>query len=205
MDMISQWVAQIIIFLLIAALIDLLIPTNTMKKYIKLVVGIILLLIFLRPIFFLFSIDIENDLESNIDNIFQEENDNESIDYWSEMQKKEIQASQDAYILEQMSQQLIYLAEDELAETFEAEITDIQFIFSDEDKTYDDLQTLVVHLRPKGEQSEMVDKVDEIVILDDHSQQDDQTDEAEDIAQLLWDIWEIDDIEISIKWEGGAN
>src|SRR5690625_2656984 len=94
MDMISQWVAQIIIFLLIAALIDLLIPTNTMKKYIKLVVGIILLLIFLRPVFFLFSIDIENDLESNIDNLFQEENDNESIDYWSEMQKKEIQASQ---------------------------------------------------------------------------------------------------------------
>src|SRR5690625_31077 len=108
MDMISQWVGQIIIFLLIAALIDLLIPTNTMKKYIKLVVGIILinnriilttismkkyiklvvgiilLLIFLRPIFFLFSIDIENDLESNIDNIFQEENDNESINYWSE-------------------------------------------------------------------------------------------------------------------------
>lgn len=207
MNMISQWVAQIIVFLIVAALIDLLIPTNTMKKYINLVVGIILMLIFLRPVFFLFSVDIQNDLDANIDKLFEEENYKESADYFPEIKKKEIQASQDAYVLKQMSQQLIQLAEDPLAESYEAEIIDIQYVFVNEDKTYDNLTELVVVLRQKNEHENdpIVTIVDEIVILDEPSEQDDQTDEASDIAQLLWELWELKDIQISIKWEGGAN
>src|SRR5690625_7633178 len=58
--------------------------------------------------------------------------------------KKEIQASQDAYILEEMAVQLKTLAEDPLLENYQAVITNIDFEFSTEEKnTYEDLEEVI--------------------------------------------------------------
>lgn len=204
MDAITQWVTQIIVFLLVAAIIDLLIPKNAMKKYIKLVIGIILMLIFLRPIFFLFSIDIQNDLESNLNKLFQENKDDESIEYLTEFQKREIQASTDAYILEQMSTQLVSLAQEQLLEAFHAEIVDIQFQFLTEDEiTYDDLEEIIVFLRPGNDQEHVVTMIDEVIILGDDPIEKPYEDDG--IKDLLRNLWELEDIKLSIKWEGGLS
>lgn len=204
MDAITQWVTQIIVFLLVAAIIDLLIPKNAMKKYIKLVIGIILMLIFLRPIFFLFSIDIQNDLESNLNKLFQEDKDDESIEYLTEFQKREIQASTDAYILEQMSTQLVSLAQEQLLEAFHAEIVDIQFQFLTEDEiTYDDLEEIIVFLRPGNDQEHVVTMIDEVIILGDDPIEKPYEDDG--IKDLLQNLWELEDIKLSIKWEGGLS
>lgn len=204
MDAITQWVTQIIVFLLVAAIIDLLIPKNAMKKYIKLVIGIILMLIFLRPIFFLFSIDIQNDLESNLNKLFQEDKDDESIEYLTEFQKREIQASTDAYILEQMSTQLVSLAQEQLLEAFHAEIVDIQFQFLTEDEiTYDDLEEIIVFLRPGNDQEHVVTMIDEVIILGDDPIEKPYEDDG--IKDLLRNLWELEDIKLSIKWEGGLS
>uniref|UniRef100_UPI0018E19CA6 stage III sporulation protein AF n=1 Tax=Virgibacillus massiliensis TaxID=1462526 RepID=UPI0018E19CA6 len=105
---------QIILFLLLAAIIDLFIPSGSMKKYIKLVVGLILILILLKPIFFLFNIDIISALEASIDRVEEGRIEEESMENLIESQKNEIDGTQDAYILEQMAVQLNDLAEQPL-------------------------------------------------------------------------------------------
>src|SRR5690625_4203436 len=111
MDIVVDWVTQIIVFILLAAVIDLIIPTTSMRKYIKLVVGLIFILLFLQPVFYLFSVDIESEIESSITGLYEEETEANWLEKETNFKKREIQASQDAYILEEMVIQLRTVAE----------------------------------------------------------------------------------------------
>src|SRR5690625_991894 len=122
MDIVVDWVTQIIIFLLLAAVIDLIVPTTTMRKYIKLVVGLVFILLFLQPVFYLFSVDIESELDSSITELYEEETEANWLEKETNFKKREIQASQDAYILEEMVVQLTTVAEEPLLTQHQAKI-----------------------------------------------------------------------------------
>ncbi|UJL44814.1 stage III sporulation protein AF [Virgibacillus sp. NKC19-16] len=209
MDALIQWVTQIIIFLLLAAIIDLLVPATSMKKYIKLVVGLILILILLQPIFYLFNINIQNELESSFRQLSEGNSSNESVENLIELQKNEIQGSQDAYILEQMAVQLKDLAEDPLLEEHQAEIRDIQFLFSsEEDHTFENLEEVIVYLREADEEGEegAVDLVEDVEInTDDEPVVEQEEQDNEEIKALLREVWELRDKEVTITWEGGTS
>lgn len=206
MDLLTQWVTQIIIFLLLAAVIDLLIPATSMKKYIRLVVGLILILIFLKPVFFLFNINIQDALETSFSQLNQEESGDDSIENLIELQKSEIQSTQDAYILEQMAVQLIDIAKDPLLEEYRAEITDINFIFSTEKNfKFEDLEEVIVYLRESDGKEGAVDSIDEVVINTDDPVVNEEGQDVEQIKLFLYEIWEIGNKELTINWEGGTS
>lgn len=208
MDALIQWVTQIIIFLLLAAIIDLLVPATSMKKYIKLVVGLILILILLQPVFHLFNINIKNELKSSFLQLSEETSSNESVENLIELQKNEIQGSQDAYILEQMAVQLKDLAEDPLLEEHQAEIRDIQFLFlSEEDYTFENLEEVIVYLREADEEDEegAVDVVEDVEINTDDPVVEEEDQDSEEIKALLSEVWELRNKEVTITWEGGTS
>lgn len=208
MDMLIQWVTQIIIFLLLAAIIDLLVPATSMKKYIKLVVGLILILILLQPIFYLFNINIQNELKSSFLQLSEESSSNESVENLIELQKNEIQGSQDAYILEQMAVQLKDLAEDPLLEEYRTEIRDIQFLFSsEEDYTFENLEEVIVYLREADEEDEegAVDLVEDVEINTGDPVVEEEEQDSEEIKALLREVWELRNKEVTITWEGGTS
>lgn len=88
MEVIIQWVTQIILFIILAAIIDLLIPVDSMKKYVKLAVGLILILILLKPVFYLFNTDIEQAVETSINELDQAYSQDGNIENQIEFQKK---------------------------------------------------------------------------------------------------------------------
>src|SRR3954470_20100477 len=99
MDFLIEWVTNIILFILLATVIDMLLPNSSMQKYTKMVTGLLLIAIILTPIFKLISRDFETTLgsipslqtpgEKNMKNLI-------------DSKKKEIQDSQHAYILKTM-------------------------------------------------------------------------------------------------------
>jgi len=205
MDFIIQWVTQIILFILIAAVIDLLIPSDGMKKYIKLTVGLILIVILLKPVFYLFGTDMEQAIETSINQMEEEYQANETMENQIEFQKKEIQDSQHAYILEQMAVQLENLAEDPLKEQYQAEITNMNFIFQDtENISFEELEEVIVYINEAQNGEGAVNTVDEVVIS---SQQQEEKTEKDVIGmeELLKDVWELTDKKVSIHWEGGPS
>src|SRR5699024_4201441 len=101
MDLLVNWVTQIVIFLIVAIMIDLMIPATAMKKYIKLVAGLILILIFLKPVFALFEINIDQALETSYSKVMQEKSEQDTMENSIKMQKNEIEEGQRAYILEE--------------------------------------------------------------------------------------------------------
>lgn len=206
MDIISQWVTQIIIFLLLAVIIDLLIPKTSMKKYIKLVMGLILMLIFLKPVFYLFSIDFQTELTSSFEQIYEGDHNNEMIENLTKEQKVDIQASQAAYILEEMTIQLKDVAEEPLLTGFHVEIIDIDYLFLDEgDISFENLEEIIVYLDESDGREETIRTIEEIMIGQDHSTESIGDEQDEDITLLLQSLWELDDKKISIKREGGTS
>ena len=206
MDLLIQWVTQIIVFLLLAAVIDLLIPATAMKKYIRLVIGLILILIFLKPVFFLFNIDIHDALETSFSQLAQGKKDDESIENLIKMQKNEIQGTQDAYILEQMAVQLKDIAKDPLLEEFQVEITNMEFLFSTEENyKFEDLEEVIVYLRESDGEEGAVSAIDDVVINTDEPIVNEEDQNNEQIKSFLYEIWELSDKKLTINWEGGTS
>lgn len=205
MQLLTHWVTQIIVFLLIAIIVDLLIPASSMKRYINLVVGLILILIFLQPLFKILHIDIQQALKTTYHEMSEASTTNDDMESSIKMQKKDIQASQDAYIVEQLTNELTDLAEEDLENKYDAQIRDMQFDFASEsDYTYEDLEEVVVTLEDSEREEGVVKNVEDIHInteesKDNHQASDDQT---EEIQQFFKHKWEIDDKKVTVLWEG---
>ncbi|MBB5325256.1 stage III sporulation protein AF [Anoxybacillus tepidamans] len=103
MHFIIEWVTNIIMFILFAIIIELLLPSSSFQKYVKMVVGLILLLIMLSPLLNIFSINVDRLLATVTAEGSRQQ---ETMKNELEQKKKEIQASQRAYILEQMAVQM---------------------------------------------------------------------------------------------------
>ncbi len=207
MDALIQWVTQIIIFVLLATIIDLLMPSTSMKKYIKLIVGLILILILLKPVFYLFQIDIGSQLNRSFQQVIQQGNEGEDVKSLIEFQKSEIETSQSAYILEQMAVQLTDLAQDPLLVDYQVEITDISFLFSQEGEiSFEVLDEVIVSIREIEEDGEgAVSIVEDVVINTEERAVTKDNEEEKQIVSLLRDVWDLQEKDLTIIWEGGAS
>lgn len=203
MEFITDWIAQIIIFILLATIIDLLIPNIGMKKYIKLVIGLILILILLAPIFALFQLDIESALKHTYSTVFEQEGSLEKVNDAIEMQKSEIEMTHDAYILEEMVVQLKSLANESLNEHHQAEISNIEFVFNDDTAmSYEGLEEVIVYLQESTAEEGGIRTVEEVVI---GASDKEKIKDDDEIINQLRESWELTDKKITVYWEGGAS
>ncbi|QKY69302.1 stage III sporulation protein AF [Lentibacillus sp. CBA3610] len=210
MDVLIEWVTQIIIFLLLASVVDLLVPATSMKKYVKLVVGLILILLILKPVFYLFDMDIRQALEGSMEQIESEQDEMVQTENLMKTQKSEIQASQHAYILEQMAVQLKDLANSSLQQEYEQEIIQIDLqISGDADLTYENLDENLDEINVTLQESQPgeggVDAVEDVVIDTDEPSEEEVDLDVEGIKQLLQDLWDVEKEKITIIGEGGSS
>lgn len=173
-----------------------------MRKYIQLVVGLMIILMFLQPLFSLLQTNIPETIRRHMSTMSTETED-QSIDHLINLQKTDIQASTDAYILEEMTKQLVYEAKDPLVEQHEVEITEILFYFRQhEERTYDSLEVIDVFIqRTKGEHDE-VDQIAEIeeVIIHPNKTEEQPGEDVQPIIDTLRSVWQVDDKLIQITW-----
>lgn len=206
MAFLIDWVTQIIIFVLLATIIDLLIPNHGMKKYVKLTVGLILILIFLKPVFYIFQVDMPSILNQTYQELFKESSQHDELEKLIKIQKKEIQASQDAYILEQMAVQLSELANDSLRDKHQVEITDIQFEFAfGSEVRYENLENIIVTIRAIDATGTNIIEIEEVIIDTKKEIVTEPQQDVDDIMKVLREVWELDDKPITVKWEGGTH
>src|SRR5690625_1241159 len=127
-SILSDWVTQIIIFILIGTILELVIPNNSMKRYIHIVVGLILLLILVKPILYIFSVHVPTTIDKVEQTLFTDDELLFTTEKQIESQKNEIHKGQDAYIWSEVTSQLIYEGNDVLKDEYnEITISDISF------------------------------------------------------------------------------
>lgn len=203
MEFLIEWVTNIILFILLATVIDMLLPNTSMQKYTKMVTGLLLIAIILTPIFKLISKDFETAMaqipsfqspgEKNMENLI-------------ELQKKEIQASNHAYILETMAAQLEKGVEEELMEQFGLEIAKIELTTKDDSQESfpENLEMVTVRLKQPESKVTKVEAVQPVSIdTGTPLPSKDQTEESEKIAAFLSQQWNVTDKVIEVSVEGG--
>ncbi|MED4530668.1 stage III sporulation protein AF [Metabacillus fastidiosus] len=205
MEFLTSWITNIILFILLAVIIDLLLPSSAMQKYAKIVISLLLIVVIINPIFKLFSADMDEVLAQLS---IQSENDTE-VKNLIEKQKSEIEASQRAYILEQMAVQMKEMAEEELVENYEVAIDRILLSQSDEVKKIDsgkDLQHVEVVLQAANKEDEAVEVVKKVDIDTSKEQVREDTvlgKEEKEIITYLAKVWEVDQEKILLQMKGG--
>ncbi|MBQ6447416.1 stage III sporulation protein AF [Cytobacillus oceanisediminis] len=206
MNFITEWVTNIILFILLATVVDMLLPNSTFQKYAKMVAGLLLITVILTPVFKLISSDFEDVFTASAMGQPEQKNMNNSI----ELKKREIQASLDEYTLNKMAVQLKEDANEELIANYGMEINSIQLsIDKEKDVGFPaNLTELVIHMKDSKDQNNVVEAVSPVRIdtqqplLDkDESKQMD----TESIISFLSEKWEVRDDAIVIMYEGGED
>lgn len=195
-------------FILLAVIVELLLPETSLQKYVKMVIGLLLIAIILSPIFKLFTEDfnailegatnaIENDGANNIENSY-------------ENQKIEIQVQQNAYILEQTAVQLEESIEKELMDQFNYKVdaiqleVDEQFTSGDQiDDVISNLSTIHISLTMAAGDHEAVDKVEAVSINLSEQTEVRQEEVDENITHFFAEAWGVNEEMISITIERG--
>lgn len=205
MEFITGWVTNIILFVLLATVIDMLLPSSAMQKYAKMTIGLLLIAVILSPILELFNKDFEG-LLTVVTKDFQNGEGN-NLENLTEIKKKEIQVEQDAYILKKMAVLLKTGVEEELIDKYQMEIAEIDIKGEQKGQTRTpedlDLQKITLVLVDAKEKDEVVEAVAKVEI--NTKRQVDQSSEAERVKGFLADQWSVDEEIIEIAGKKGGN
>jgi stage III sporulation protein AF len=201
MQFLTEWVTNIIIFVLLATVIDMLLPNSSLQKYTKIVTGLLLIAIILTPVLKLISKDFEAAFASIP--IF-EQKEEKNMENLIEMKKKEIQASQRAYILETMAVPLKEGTKEELMDQFGLEIANIDVELDETNTNFpDNLQKVIVQLRQVEEDGNAVEAIKPVEINTNQPPPTKRmTAQSEEVVTLLAEKWNVSEGAIEVLIEG---
>ena len=202
MSFLTGWVTNIIIFIILATIMDMLLPNTAMRKYAKMVIGLLLITVLLSPIFKLLSTDVDKLIEAAMSMNVEETGNMENL---IDSKKKEIQAVTSAYILEEVAAQLKTDGEEELINryNFAFEHIEVSLTTLDNPVIPNDIAVISVIL---SENTDDVIETVQLVDIDTKKSNSYQSEQAEDIKQFLATQWGIDAEQIEVNFQlGSAN
>ncbi|MET1179752.1 stage III sporulation protein AF [Peribacillus simplex] len=200
MSFLAGWVSNIIIFVLLATVIDMLLPNSALQKYAKMVIGLLLIAIIITPILGLFNMDFDDILTAATSEFEGQEK--KDLGNLTEMKKKEIQATQGAYILKQMAVDLQAEVEEELMVDYNMKISSIDVgVKNEEEPGVDDLQNITISLeKAEGKENSEIEAVAKVDInADGPSTSNDANLDA--VKRFLATSWSVDEEIIEIAGE----
>jgi stage III sporulation protein AF len=204
LDFITEWITNIILFVLLATVIDMLLPNSKMQKYAKMVTGLLLIAIIVTPIFKLISTDFETTMAMLPEWKVHQDAEMKNL---IESKKKEIESSQQAYILQTMAVQMEKEAKEELMNQYGAKIAKIDLLLNEGNRESfpENLEKVIVKIEKPDSKIEAVEVVEPIEIHKDEPLPSKQLNEHGELAELLSEKWNIAEETIEIEMvEGGT-
>jgi stage III sporulation protein AF len=205
LEALQSWVMQIILFILLAIVLDMVMPDTDIRKYTKLVMGLILLLIFMKPVFAIFQVDSTKAVQEAMQG-FAALTESPSLENSIEEKKSEIDSAQRAYIEEQMAVQLKDQANQTLQEKFQMQITDIAVAFKEgeNEETAEAIDSIRVTVQDSGQEMPEGDIRDVVIDSSNPIEDDKQTENMEKVKSYLSELWELENLPLEVTQKGGT-
>ncbi|WP_078552920.1 stage III sporulation protein AF [Bacillus alkalicellulosilyticus] len=206
MAVLTEWITNIILLILLATIVELLLPNSSMQRYVKMVVGLLLLVMLLNPILSVFSKDV-NEL---IPLLNEHQTSESSLQNSIELKKIEIEMGQRAYISEQVAVQMKRQVEEELIERFDVKAKDITLEIDEVSGHSDevDVKEVSIHLAKETEELANEDTIETVAVvrIDINERSSDDKEDTPDVNEILSFLsteWQIPKDIITVFWEGG--
>ncbi|MDX8046022.1 stage III sporulation protein AF [Gracilibacillus sp. S3-1-1] len=200
-EYLSSWILQIVVFIILAMIVDMILPSSTLKQYVKLVIGLLLMLVILQPLLSVFNVDAHK-LVNQFITTGSDPSMEAKIENQLNQQKSEIEQIQDAYVLEEMVVQMKNMVEKELAEAYNYQITEMDVNWT-ESETLEDSEIDQVHVQLTHVEDAFVEVEEVNIQVGDplpHTSES-EMEQEEEVKQLLADKWEVEKDTIHIRWK----
>lgn len=194
MELIIDWIKQIILIILFAIVLEMLLPSSEFKRYAKIVVSLILILTIIQPVLSLFRID-TNKILSSITNPSKKEE--ISLGEKVNTKKNEIVRIQSESISKQMGINMKKIIADELASKFKLTIISLD-VSMKEDKasvfvTVGDVTNDEVQVKQPLKPVSIDVQIQNENIVD--------SEEKEDVIAFLAKSWNVEKVDIKLTWK----
>lgn len=148
MNHLEEWVKHIILLILMATFLDLILPSSQMKKYVKLVVGFLILLLILSPVLHMFQYD-PSQMISSIERILHTESRMSASEI--SQQQQSIERMQQEEIVQEVARNWKVEIEALLEKEFPVDVVDLQLYVG---RTGDELflQQMDISLQPVNDE-----------------------------------------------------
>lgn len=212
MQFLTEWISNIILLILLASVLELLLPNSSLQRYVKMVVGLLLLVILLTPLLSIFSKDVDSWVAQIGMPIQFEEKD---VQISIENKKREIQQVTLAYISEQVAVQLKRQVEEEMITKFNKEVIEVNVALDDfleEDDYLNSITQVSIRLKRIAGEEEIdhntvpavaLVKIDTANRVEPLKVETEKNNEKE-ILRYLATTWPIPIEKIEVQMEGGS-
>ncbi|MFD2925933.1 stage III sporulation protein AF [Halobacillus naozhouensis] len=192
----TQWITQIVLFLLLAMVADALLPSGSMKKYARLVMSILLVLILLSPLLKVLQIDPQTLVES-AEYQLESRSTTEQLAEEIESKKNEIIQGQDAYTLQQVTETISNKMEEPLQVQFDLSLEKVDMTFSEEPHSLESLDKLILYVASTPGQG----AVEEVAISITEDEQTLERNQEQEILDMAAGLLGLQNDKIEIRWE----
>jgi stage III sporulation protein AF len=123
MEWLTLWLKKIILLVLLAAFLDLILPNSSLQRYVKMVMGLIILLTILSPVFTLFNLS-QEELALRLDR-YQEQWNKPADEEWKRMASR-LLGHRDQQVQEYVEKQVESAVRSHVQETFGVELRSVE-------------------------------------------------------------------------------
>jgi stage III sporulation protein AF len=182
MSTLSNWMTQLFLFLILATLVDWMVPSSEIKKYVRLALAFVFMTVLLKPL-----VPIVNMMNQNPSSLeINSEPLKEKYDSKIELRKKEIEKMSRAYIEEEAETQLKTKVNSQLKKDWGMEILSINVRFDSRQAHSQEVKEVSVKMKSlSGKKIALTSKVQLA------------------IQKLLADSWELEPEKLIIDQEVG--
>ncbi|MFB9761899.1 stage III sporulation protein AF [Ectobacillus funiculus] len=206
MEFVTEWVRNIIIFLLLATVLHMILPRSSMQKYVKFVVSLLLIVLILSPLFQLLKADVPELIDKLSRQPYGTDGEIENL---IDKKKKEIQASQRAYILEQMAVQMKKEVAQKLQDEYGVTIANLHLVVPEDKQdvtSQQDVQSVSVTVSEEEPQRSGAVEAVKPIEVDTSTPYESRIDNdaSQDIQKFLAQEWQLEKNKVQVYTEGGT-
>lgn len=199
MQFITEFAMSLIIFSLVATLLEMIIPNSNFKKYVQFVIGLVLVVIIFTPMAKLLRSDIDQKVSEGIESVTNDSTN--QVEELMNAQKGEILAGNQEYILNEFSKALKENANEEMVRKFSYSIDAIDIVLKDDksEVDYENISEINVRIG-SNENSESVLPIEKIRIGEKNKSTNQQaTRDLLEVQKFLIKTWELDATDIKVN------
>ncbi|QRG69788.1 stage III sporulation protein AF [Brevibacillus choshinensis] len=150
MTWLTLWLKKIILLVLLAAFLDLILPNTTLQRYVKMVMGLILLLTIISPVFSLFSLS-QDELALRLDRYQQELNKPAAVE-WKRVTDK-LLGQQDEQVTDYVQSQIETAVKARVKEEYGLDVQRVVIKVNNQDPSQPSIERIELTLGETGQET----------------------------------------------------
>ncbi len=163
MEWLTLWLKKIILLVLLAAFLDLILPNTNLQRYVKMVMGLIILMTILSPVFQIFNLS-QDELAMKINRYQQEIAEKTPDTEWKAIAER-LAGEKDQEVTRYVTSQMETMIQHEIESAYQVSVTSVRVQLAANSNDKPKIQTITVDIdKTRKPEEKQIAKIDPIKV-----------------------------------------